>query len=220
MTACREFEKCKYFKKSACKLKKNALYELTTTGKIIAVGLEKQAPPFCLKEKNMAKSKLENIVEPVVEALGYEVVRVLLSGNVRQTLQVMIDMADGSRPVTVDDCAKVSRKLSKVLDETNPIENEYTLEVSSPGIDRPLTKPHHFKRFEGSVVRLETIEAVDGRKRIKGVLLNKDASNNVHINMDGKEYVVAFDNILKAKLVLTDELLAKYENEQSDETEI
>lgn len=167
----------------------------------------------------MAKSKLENIVEPVVEALGYEVVRVLLSGNVRQTLQVMIDMADGSRPITVDDCAKVSRKLSKVLDETNPIENEYTLEVSSPGIDRPLTKPHHFKRFEGNEVKLETIEAVDGRKRIKGVLLNTDASNNVHIDMDGKEYVVAFDNILKAKLVLTDELLDKYEQEQDAATE-
>ena len=167
----------------------------------------------------MAKSKLENIVEPVVEALGYEVVRVLLSGNVRQTLQVMIDVKDGSRPITVDDCATVSRKLSKVLDEKNPIENEYTLEVSSPGIDRPLTKPHHFKRFEGNEVKLETIEAVDGRKRIKGVLLKTDASNNVHIDMDSKEYVVAFDNISKAKLVLTDELLQKYEEEQEPTTE-
>jgi len=161
----------------------------------------------------MAKSKLEKIVEPVAEDLGYEVVRVLLSGNVRQTLQVMIDVKDGSRSVTVDDCAKVSRKLSKVLDEENPIENEYTLEVSSPGIDRPLTKPHHFERFKSNEVRLETIEAVDGRKRIKGVLLGIDASNNVHINMDSKEYVVAFSNISKAKLVLTDELLQKYEQD-------
>ena len=167
----------------------------------------------------MVKNKLEDIVEPVVEALGYEVVRVLLSGNVRQTLQVMIDIKDGLRAVTVDDCATVSRKLSKVLDEKNPIENEYTLEVSSPGIDRPLTKVDHFKRFEGNEVRIETIEPVDGRKRIKGVLLNTDASNNVHIDMDGKEYVVAFENILKAKLVLTDELLQKYEEEQDPTTE-
>lgn len=167
----------------------------------------------------MAKSKLEKIIEPVVEDLGYEVVRVLLSGNVRQNLQVMIDVGDGSRPITVDDCAKVSRKLSKVLDEENPIENEYTLEVSSPGIDRPLTKPHHFERFKLNEARLETIEAVDGRKRIKGVLHGIDASNNVHIDMDGKEYVVAFNNILKAKLVLTDELLQKYEEEQDTATE-
>ena len=166
----------------------------------------------------MAKSKLENIIEPVVESLGYEAVRVLLTGNVRQTLQVMIDISDGSRPVTVEDCATVSRKLSKVLDEQNPIENEYTLEVSSPGIDRPLTKIHHFQRFKGNEVKIETNEAVDGRKRIKGVLLEVDAANNVHIDMDGKEYVVAFDNILKAKLVLTDELIKKYEQEQDTTT--
>jgi ribosome maturation factor RimP len=168
----------------------------------------------------MAKSKLENIIEPVVEAMGYEVVRVLLTGNVRQTLQVMIDIKDGLRPVTVDDCATVSRKLSKILDEKDPIANEYALEVSSPGIDRPLTKVQHYNRFKDNEVKIETIDAVDGRKRIKGMLRGADVSNNVHVDMDGKEYVIAFDNILKAKLVLTDELIEKYQQEQDVTTQI
>ncbi|MBR2300241.1 MAG: ribosome maturation factor RimP [Alphaproteobacteria bacterium] len=154
---------------------------------------------------------LERIIAPVVEGLGYEPIRILLSGNVRQTLQVMIDVKDGSREINVEDCATVSRALSKVLDEKDPIKNEYSLEVSSPGIDRPLTKPHHFERFKGSEAKVETIEAVENRKRFKGNLLGVDSKNNVHINMDGKEYTIAFDNIAKAKLVLTDELLAKYE---------
>ena len=166
----------------------------------------------------MTQNTLENIIEPVVESLGYETVRVLLSGGVRQTLQVMIDMKDESRSITVEDCATVSRKLSKVLDETNPIDNEYALEVSSPGIDRPLTKPRHFERFVGNEAKIETKEAVDSRKRIKGVILKTDGAKNVHIKMDDKEYVVAFDNILKAKLVLTDELLAEYEQEHNDDT--
>jgi len=165
----------------------------------------------------MVKNTLNGIIEPVVEGLGYETIRILLSGQVRQTLQVMIDVKDGSRDVTVEDCAKVSRAVSKVLDEKDPIENEYTLEVSSPGIDRPLTKPHHFVRFTGYEAKVETTEAVDGRKRIKGVIQNVDAQNNVHILMDDKEYVVAFDNISKAKLVLTDSLLAEAKDAQDED---
>ena len=161
----------------------------------------------------MAKTTLEKMIEPVVENLGYECVRIMLSGNVRQTLQIMIDIEDGSREITVDDCAKVSRALSKVLDEKDPIKNEYNLEVSSPGIDRPLTKPHHFERFKNDEAKIETIEAVDARKRIRGKILGLDSQNNVHIDMDGKEYVIAFDNIAKAKLVLTNELLAAYEEQ-------
>jgi len=159
---------------------------------------------------------LESIITPVVEGLGYEPIRILLSGNVRQTLQVMIDVKDGSRDINVEDCATVSRALSKVLDEKDPIKNEYSLEVSSPGIDRPLTKPHHFACFEGYEAKIETIEAVDSRKRFKGKLLGVDKQNNIHINMDGKEYTLAFENIAKAKLVLTDDLLAKYEAEEEN----
>lgn len=162
----------------------------------------------------MSKISLENIIEPVIDGLGYETIRILLSGNVRQTLQVMIDVKDGSRDITVEDCATVSRALSKVLDEKDPIKNEYSLEVSSPGIDRPLTKPHHFKRFKGYEAKIETIEAVENRKRFKGEILDVDSKNNVRISMDEKEYKIAFNNIAKAKLVLTDELLAEYEAQQ------
>lgn len=164
----------------------------------------------------MSKKTLEQLIEPVVDSLGYETVRILLSGNVRQTLQVMIDFPDGSHDITVDDCAKVSRAISKVLDEDDPLEGQYSLEVSSPGIDRPLTKPAHFNRFKNYEARIETQEAVDSRKRFKGILLGADAKNNVHINMDNKEYTIAFSNISKAKLVLTEALLEKYEAKQEN----
>lgn len=164
----------------------------------------------------MEKETLEKMIEPVVEKLGYELVRVMISGKTELTLQVMIDLKDESRPVTVDDCAKVSRALSKALDEADPIENEYFLEVSSPGIDRPLTKPRHFARYSGYEVRLEAVRPVQERKRIKGTLLSIDDENNVHIKMNDEEYTVAFDNIAKAKLVLTDELIDSYENQPQD----
>ena len=126
----------------------------------------------------------------------------------------MIDVIGGSREINVDDCAKVSRALSAVLDEKDPIKDKYSLEVSSPGLDRPLTKPEHFVRFKGYIAKVETINEVDKRKRIKGVILGLDENNNVHIDMDGKEFVVAFDNIAKAKIVITDELWEQYQAQQ------
>ena len=153
-------------------------------------------------------------MEPIIDDLGYETVRILTIGQVNPTLQVMIDVKDGSRDITVDDCAKVSRALSAVLDEKDPIKDKYSLEVSSPGLDRPLTKPEHFARFVGYTAKVETINEVDKRKRIKGEILSLDENNNVHMDMDGKEFVIAFDNIAKAKIVITDELLARYQEEQ------
>lgn len=162
----------------------------------------------------MQKHYLQDMLEPVIDNLGYETVRILTIGQVNPTLQVMIDVKDGSRDVTVDDCAKVSRALSAVLDEKDPIKDKYSLEVSSPGLDRPLTKPEHFSRFAGYTAKVETLNEVDKRKRIKGEILSLDENNNVHMNMDGKEFVIAFDNIAKAKIVITDELLARYQEEQ------
>lgn len=162
----------------------------------------------------MQKHYLQDMLEPVIDNLGYETVRILTIGQVNPTLQVMIDVKDGSRDVTVDDCAKVSRALSAVLDEKDPIKDKYSLEVSSPGLDRPLTKPEHFSRFVGYTAKVETLNEVDKRKRIKGEILNLDENNNVHMNMDGKEFVIAFDNIAKAKIVITDELPARYQEEQ------
>lgn len=162
----------------------------------------------------MQKHYLQDMLEPIIDDLGYETVRILTIGQVNPTLQVMIDVKDGSRDITVDDCAKVSRALSAVLDEKDPIKDKYSLEVSSPGLDRPLTKPEHFARFRGYTAKVETINEVDKRKRIKGEILGLDENNNVHMDMDGKEFVIAFDNIAKAKIVITDELLARYQEEQ------
>lgn len=156
------------------------------------------------------------MLEPVISNLGYETIRILTVGQVNPTLQIMIDVADGSREINVEDCARVSRALSAVLDEKDPIKDAYSLEVSSPGIDRPLTKPEHFKRFASYLAKVETINEVEKRKRIKGKIISIDNQNNVHIDMDGKEYIIAFDNIAKAKIILTDELLAKYEAEQKN----
>ena len=164
----------------------------------------------------MQKHPLQDILEPVISGLGYETIRILTMGQVNPTLQVMIDVPDGSREINVDDCVLVSRALSAVLDEKDPIKDTYSLEVSSPGLDRPLTKPEHFKRFAGYQAKIETINEVEKRKRIKGKIIGIDSQNNVRMDMDGKEYAIAFDNIAKAKIVLTDELWAKYEAEQEN----
>ena len=111
----------------------------------------------------MQKHYLQDLIEPVVEKAGFELVRVMTIGQANPTLQVMIDVADHSRDLTVDDCAEVSRKLSDVLDEKDPIKEKYSLEVSSPGLDRPLTKPEHFQRFCNYVIKVETADKVENR---------------------------------------------------------
>lgn len=161
----------------------------------------------------MDKHPLEDLLNPVVEKLGYELVRVMTIGAKNPTLQVMIDRLDG-KDITVDDCATVSRALSDVLDEKDPIENQYSLEVSSPGIDRPLTKLQHFVRFVGYEAKIETIQPVENRKRFKGKILAVDDSQNISFDMDGVQYLIAFDNVAKAKILLTDELLQKYADAQ------
>lgn len=161
---------------------------------------------------------LADMLEPVIENLGYETVRIMTIGQANPTLQIMIDKTDGTE-ITVDDCAKVSRALSEVLDEKDPISDKYNLEVSSPGLDRPLTKLAHFGRFAGNEVKIETSVVVDGRKRFKGVLKGVEGAN-VLLEMDGTDYKVLFDDISKAKIVLTDELLAKWEAEHPYEEEI
>lgn len=152
------------------------------------------------------KHPLQDLLEPVITGLGYEVVRILTIGQKNPTLQIMIDRLDG-KDITVEDCATVSRAVSAVLDEKAPIKDQYSLEVSSPGLDRPLTKIEHFKRFSGYEARIETAVEVEKRKRFKGVLGNVDEQNRVHIDVDGTDYAIAFDDISKAKLILTDELL-------------
>ena len=157
----------------------------------------------------MQKHYLQDLIEPIVAEAGYELVRVMSIGQVNQTLQVMIDNLDGS-DITVDDCAKVSHLLSEMLDEKDPIADKYSLEVSSPGLDRPLTKLEHFQRYTGYEIKLETGEKVDNRKRFKGKIVEVD-NDNVVLSMDEAKYTIPFAVITKAKLVITDELWAEYQ---------
>ena len=151
--------------------------------------------------------RIEDIVAPTVIGMGYELVRVAMSRG--GTLQVMIEPADG-RPMDVEDCANVSRALSAVLDVEDPIADAYTLEVSSPGIDRPLTRPKDYARWAGHVARLETNLPVEGRRRFKGTLLGLD-DGLVRLRLDdGKEAAVPLETVSKAKLELTDRLIEEH----------
>ena len=165
------------------------------------------------------KHYLTDMLEPEIVKLGYEMVRIITIGQMNPTLQVMIDRTDG-KDVSVDDCAKVSRALSAVLDEKDPIASKYTLEVSSPGLDRPLTKPEHFSRFAGNTVKIETDELIENRKRFKGVLQGLEGQDVNILAEDGIAYKIPFAAIAKAKIVLTDELLAKWEAEHGTDEEI
>jgi ribosome maturation factor RimP len=152
-----------------------------------------------------ATGRIEQIIAPSVEALGYEIVRVLLLGGDRPTLQIMAERIDGA-PMTVEDCADISRSISALLDVEDPIAGAYTLEVSSPGLDRPLTRLKDFERFAGFTVKLETRLAIDGRKRFKGTLTGIEG-DDVLLDAESGPARVPFDNVLRAKLVITDELL-------------
>ncbi len=152
---------------------------------------------------------IAGMIAPSIEALGYEVVRVTVAGSTRKVLQIMAEPKDG-RIMSVEDCARVSRAISAVLDVEDPISSAYSLEVSSPGIDRPLTRPNDYNRFMGHEAKIETYEPVDGRKRFKGILKGAtDAA--VKIDSEGSEIALPLSQIAKAKLVLTDALIAAHE---------
>ena len=148
--------------------------------------------------------RLAEIITPVIEDLGFELVRVRLMGGKTQLLQIMADRPEGG--IEVDDCAAISTAVSAVLDVEDPIIDAYTLEVSSPGIDRPLTRLKDFEEFEGYEAKIETGEMIDGRKRFKGVLAGVEG-DEVMINIDEGTIGLHFDWLSDAKLVLTDELI-------------
>ncbi len=150
---------------------------------------------------------MQGIIAPTVAAMGYEIVRVQLSGGRRPVLQVMAERVDGAA-MTVDDCADISRTVSALLDVEDPISGAYHLEVSSPGIDRPLTRLKDFERYAGFEARIETKALIDGRRRFKGVLKGI-AGERVRVETeDGAVAELPFGGILRAKLVLTDALIA------------
>jgi ribosome maturation factor RimP len=181
-------------------------------------------------------ARIVTLIEPSLQDMGFELVRVQIGGGQRPVLQIMADPADG-RAMTVDDCALISQAVSALLDVDDPIASAYTLEVSSPGIDRPLTRLKDFERFKGFEARLETILPLDGRKRFKGILYGVEEDRILIVLDDGAQAAVAsrkpgtkpakkpkpaipsdpsmldvaeipFANLAKAKLELTDALLA------------
>ncbi len=154
--------------------------------------------------------RVEDLIGPTVEDLGYAVVRVQISGQQRLRLQVMVERLDG-RPVVVDDCAELSRSISAVLDVEDPIDRAYVLEVSSPGIDRPLVRPDDYIRFAGFEAKVELGRPLDGRRRFRGRLLGL-AGDAVRMRIDDAEVDLPYADIAKAKLVLTDDLLAAAED--------
>ena len=166
----------------------------------------------------MQKHYLADIIEPVIDALGYDTVRILTIGDSNPTIQIMIEHKDYEKELTVDDCAKVSRAISAVMDEKDPIENKYTLEVSSPGLDRPLTKIEHFRRYINYVIKLETINPVEKRKRFKGIIASVTEDNQVVMLMDDISYNIEYDNIAKAKIVITDELWEQFLKAQKNKS--
>ena len=154
--------------------------------------------------KTAIDRRMAEIITPVIEDMGYELVRVRLMGGKTNTLQIMAEKADGG--IEVDDCADISSAVSAVLDVEDPLTDAYTLEVSSPGIDRPLTRLKDFEEFEGYEAKIETSEMIDGRKRFKGVLAGVE-DNDVLINIEEGTVGLQFDWLADAKLVLTDELI-------------
>lgn len=153
--------------------------------------------------------RMAEIIAPVIEDMGFELVRVRLMGGLTKTLQIMAERPEGG--ITVDECGAISTAVSAVLDVEDPISETYTLEVSSPGIDRPLTRLKDFETFEGYEARIETEEMIDGRRRFKGVIAGVE-DDEVLINIEGQgdeEQTIGlkFDWLSDAKLVLTEDLI-------------
>ncbi|HMO43268.1 MAG TPA: ribosome maturation factor RimP [Phenylobacterium sp.] len=157
-----------------------------------------------MRGKTAEDLKLLDLLDPVAEAAGYEIVRIrLMGGDHQRRLQIMAETPAGE--MNVDDCAALSRAVSEVMDAADPISGEYVLEVSSPGVDRPLTRLKDFETYEGLEARLELDRMAEGRKRFRGVLAGETDT-----------VLVPFDWIVEAKLVLSDELMKRGAAQRAD----
>jgi ribosome maturation factor RimP len=160
--------------------------------------------------KTAIDRRLAEIVGPVIEGLGFELVRIRLMGGRTRILQIMADRPEGG--IVVEDCARISTAVSAVLDVEDPIEDNYVLEVSSPGIDRPLTRLKDFEMWSGYEARIETTELIDGRRRFKGELAGTEGDEVlIEIEEAGETVTIGlkFDWLSDAKLILTDDLIAE-----------
>jgi len=163
-----------------------------------------------LRAKTVEDRQILDLVDPVADSIGLSIVRVrLMGGTLRRRLQVMAERPS-DHDISVAECARLSRAMSEVLDAADPIDTEYRLEVSSPGIDRPLTRKIDFELFDGFEARLEADRMIEGRKRFKGMLAGVEG-DNVAIDLDGEDdtALIPFDWIVDAKLVMSDALIKR-----------
>jgi len=170
-----------------------------------------QSEPRLITEPGLP-ARVAAIAEPVIEQLGYRLVRVRVSAAEGCTVQIMAERPDGS--MTVEDCESVSRALSPVLDVADPIERAYRLEISSPGIDRPLVRKSDFERHAGHLAKIETAMPIQGRKRFRGVLIGTEGEaarlrRDDAADGEESEVLIPIEDISEAKLVLTDELVTE-----------
>lgn len=168
-----------------------------------------------MRGKTAEDQRLVELLDPVAEAAGYEIVRLRLMGSDHaRRLQIMAETPDGE--MVVEDCARLSRAISEVMDAADPISGEYTLEVSSPGVDRPLTRLKDFVTYEGHEARIELDRVAEGRKRFRGVLAGVEG-DNIGIDLEGEEAtaMVPFSWIVDAKLILTDALMKRGAEERA-----
>ena len=178
---------------------------------VTAVEAPASAEPRLIVEPGLA-ARVTAIVEPVLEQLSFRLVRVRISGMDGCTVQIMAERPDGT--MTIEDCELVSRSLSPVLDVADPIERAYRLEISSPGLDRPLVRRSDFERFAGNVVKIEMAVAIDGRRRFRGTLLGVDGDKARLRRADAAadenpDVLLPIEEMAEAKLVLTNELIAQ-----------
>ena len=151
------------------------------------------------------KLKIEELITPTINSLGYDLVRVQILDEGTKTLQIMVDRLDEAN-LTIDDCSIISKEISVIIDINDPIGENYLLEVSSPGIDRPLLRFKDFEKYAGFHARVDMSIALEGRKKFKGKLTGIEG-NNIRIKVKEETYLLPFSKIEKAKLTLTQELL-------------
>ena len=150
--------------------------------------------------------RVETIIAPTLQDMGFDLVRVRISGAQRRTLQIMAERLDDGT-MTVEDCAAISRAVSTLLDVEDPIKGSYTLEVSSPGLDRPLTRPKDYTRFAGLEAKIELRDPMDGQRRFRGRIAGL-ADDQVQLDTEDTRVTIPYADIERAKLILNDELLA------------
>jgi ribosome maturation factor RimP len=190
-------------------------YIHTTTSLMPSMRVQRRLPEpplFCyseygLRATNPVEERIIALVEPTAAQLGFRIVRVRVSGNRRKTLQIMAErVSDGL--MSVEDCGRLSRAISPMFDLEDPLPGEFSLEISSPGIDRPLIRLEDFERFTGFEAKIETAAMIDGRKRFKGEIAGVDGDEIRLRTPEGDELRFKFSALSEARLVLTDKLIA------------